>query len=275
MKSLGKRQDTLVSLASLLAGAVLTLPLLYCVFTAFKTPAEMALPTLLPESFGNLENFREALSRAPLLSYMGNSLAVALLGSGVRLLLAIPAAYAFAYFRFSGKRLCFFLILATMMLPGDILLMSNYLTVSRLGLLGTYTGVCIVSFVSASQVFILRQRFLAIPRELWDAARLDGCGDVTYLRKILLPVCRPLLTSLFLRSFIALWNSYLWPLVVTAASPEKRTVMVGITKLNSWEDTNYQLVLAGVAISLLPSLLLFGILRRSMERSEADGALVG
>lgn len=131
-----------------------------------------------------------------------------------------------------------------MMMPGDTLLITNYVTVSRLGLLNTYLGMCITGFVSASQMFMLRQKFLSVPKDLRHAAMIDGCGDLRYILTILMPICKPIITTLFVQSFITIWNAYLWPLIITASAPDMRTIMVGITKLNSWEDTNYQLVLA-------------------------------
>ena len=133
----------------------------------------------------------------------------------------------------------------------------------------------IVSFVSASHMFMLRQKFLSVPKDLHNAAMIDGCGDVRYILTILLPICKPVLTTLFIQSFITMWNAYLWPLIVTASAPEMRTIMVGITKLNSWEDSNYELVLAGVTISLLPSFVLFLIMRLNMAKGDTEGALVG
>lgn len=267
--------DALVQIIAVIIGLILIFPIVYCICGAFKTPGEFASSRLLPESFAYLENFKNALHRAPLMRYMLNSVIVSLLGTVTRLVFSVLAAYAFANYEFKLKNACFFLILATMMLPGDILLVTNYATVSKLGLLNSYLGMCITSFVSASQMFMLRQSFMSVPRDMRDAAMLDGCGDLRYITTVLLPVCRPVITTLFIQSFISLWNSYLWPLIVTASSPDMRTVMVGITKLNSWEDTNYELVLAGTAISLIPSFLLFIVMRRSMRKSGMDGALEG
>lgn len=267
--------DVLVQVTAVIIGLMLIFPIVYCICGAFKTPGEFAASGLLPESFLYLENFKNALHQAPMLRYMFNSVIVSLLGTVVRLIFSVMAAFVFTYYDFKLKNVCFFLVLATMMLPGDILLMTNYATVSRLGLLNSYIGMCITSFVSASQMFMLRQRFMSVPRDMRDAAMLDGCGDLRYILTVLLPICRPVLTTLFIQSFIVLWNSYLWPLIVTASSPEMRTIMVGITKLNSWEDTNYELVLAGTALSLIPSLLLFIIMRRNMRKGGTDGALAG
>lgn len=270
-----RTRDILIPIIAILLGLILIFPLIYCICGAFKTPGEFMDPKLLPGSFSYLENFREALQKGNLLRYAGNSFIVAFVGSVVRMVFSILAAYVFAYYEFPCKKLCFFFVLGTMMIPGDILLTANYLTVSKLHLLGTYTACMIVSFVSASQMFMLRQRFLTVPVSMREAAQIDGYGDIAYMRKILLPLCRPVLITLFVQSFINLWNAYLWPLIVTASAPEMRTIMVGITRLNSWEDENYQLVLAGVCISLIPSLILFFIMRRSMRSPEENGAIVG
>lgn len=267
--------DVLMSVAAIGIGLLIAFPVFYCILSAFKTPAEFKSAELLPESFGNLENFENAMNQAPLLRYMLNSFIMALGGTVVRLMLAVLAAYALAYFEFHHKNLIFYLILGTMMIPADTLLVTNYITVSEMGLLNNYLGMIIVSFASASQMFMLRQKFMSVPKDLRNAAMLDGCGDLRYIRKILLPVCRPVLVTLFVQSFIALWNAYLWPLMVTAGSADMRTIMVGITKLNSWEDTNYELVLAGVTISLIPSFIMFLAMRRSMDKGGTDGSLVG
>ena len=220
---LGTKQriaDVLVSAVAISLGVIIVFPVVYCILGAFKTPAEFLSPKLLPNSFGYLENFKNALRQAPLMRYMLNSLLMATAGTLVRLVFSVFAAYGLTHFDFRLKKLCFFLILGTMMMPADTLLVTNYMTVSRMGLLNTYLGMVIVSFVSASQMFMLRQTFLSVPRELRHAAVLDGCGDIRYILTILLPICKPILTTLFVQSFISLWNAYLWPLIVTASSPE-------------------------------------------------------
>lgn len=277
MKISTKRRmtDVIVSVIAIFLGLIIIFPVVYCILGAFKTPAEFMSAKLLPNSFGYLENFKNALHQAPMFRYMINSFIMAFGGTVVRLVFSVCAAYALTHYDFKGKNFCFFLVLGTMMMPGDTLLVTNYQTVSDLGLLNSYLGMMIVSFVSASQMFMLRQRFLSIPRDLRQAAEIDGCSDLRYITTILLPICKPILTTLFVQSFIGLWNAYLWPLIVTASSPNMRTIMVGITKLNSWEDTNYELVLAGVTISLIPSFIMFMIMRRNMMKGGTDGALVG
>ena len=268
-------EEIVVSLVAIALGLVIIFPLIYCFLSSFKTPSEFLDPKLLPSSFLNLDNYKAALERGNLLRYILNSFVIAFLGSAIRLIFSILAAYVFAFYDFKGKNVVFFMILGTMMIPSDVLLATNYLTVSRLHLLNTYMGVMVVSFVSASATFMLRQRFKTIPRDMREAASMDGYGDLWFILRVLLPITRPVVTTLFVQSFISLWNSYLWPLIATASSPEMRTVMVGITRLNSWEDENYQLVMAGVVISLIPSIILFLVMRRSLRKGGLEGSLVG
>ena len=268
-------EEIVVSLVAIALGLIIIFPLIYCFLSSFKTPSEFLDPKLLPSSFLNLDNYKAALERGNLLRYILNSFVIAFLGSAIRLIFSILAAYVFAFYDFKGKNVVFFMILGTMMIPSDVLLATNYLTVSRLHLLNTYMGVMVVSFVSASATFMLRQRFKTIPRDMREAASMDGYGDLWFILRVLLPITRPVVTTLFVQSFISLWNSYLWPLIATASSPEMRTVMVGITRLNSWEDENYQLVMAGVVISLIPSIILFLIMRRSLRKGGLEGSLVG
>ena len=268
-------EEIVVSLVAIALGLIIIFPLIYCFLSSFKTPSEFLNPKLLPSSFLNLDNYKAALERGNLLRYILNSFVIAFLGSTIRLIFSILAAYVFAFYDFKGKNVVFFMILGTMMIPSDVLLATNYLTVSRLHLLNTYMGVMVVSFVSASATFMLRQRFKTIPRDMREAASMDGYGDIWFILRVLLPITRPVVTTLFVQSFISLWNSYLWPLIATASSPEMRTVMVGITRLNSWEDENYQLVMAGVVISLIPSIILFLIMRRSLRKGGLEGSLVG
>ena len=268
-------EEIVVYLVAIALRLVIIFPLIYCFLSSFKTPSEFLNPKLLPSSFLNLDNYKAALERGNLLRYILNSFVIAFLGSAIRLIFSILAAYVFAFYDFKGKNVVFFMILGTMMIPSDVLLATNYLTVSRLHLLNTYMGVMVVSFVSASATFMLRQRFKTIPRDMREAASMDGYGDIWFILRVLLPITRPVVTTLFVQSFISLWNSYLWPLIATASSPEMRTVMVGITRLNSWEDENYQLVMAGVVISLIPSIILFLVMRRSLRKGGLEGSLVG
>ena len=268
--------SVVVALVAVAIGLVIVFPIIYTVTTAFKPRAEVLTypPTVFPESFGYFGNFKAALERAPLFRFMVNSLIMGVMGCVLRITFALLAAYAFAYFEFKGKNFLFYLLLATMMLPGDTLMVTNYLTVSQLGLVNTYLGMCITSLVGATQMFMLRQNFKTLPKSLRDAAFIDGCGDIRYLLRVILPMSKPVVLTLMVQAFVTLWNAYLWPLLVTNKT-NMRTVQVGVTMLTTWEDNNYSLVLAAVAIMLVPSFILFVILRRNITRGITAGALVG
>ena len=249
-------------------------PVLYAFLGSFRTAGEFSRlpPALLPDSFLNFDSYIQVFTRVPMARYFLNSLGTTVLVCAVKLCLSILAAYAFAFFDFRLKNLLFVLILGTMMLPADTLIITNYRTVSRLGLTNTWLGVAVVSFAGASQMFMLRQAFIQAPRALRDAAFLDGCGDMRFLWRILVPVCRPVVITLLIQVFVAQWNAYLWPLMVTD-SDAMRTVQVGITMLTGAEDTNYQVVLAGACAAMVPPVVLFITVRNRLTASMTRGAV--
>jgi len=268
--------DSLVSLAAFIIGLLIIFPVIYCVTVAFKSRPELSVfpPRLLPDDFFNLENFRTVFRMAPVMRFMLNSVIVSGLGCILRTAFAILASYAFCYFDFPGKKLLFGVVLATMMLPADTLVVTNFITVTRLNMLDNYLGMCITSLAGAAQMFMLRQNFRAIPLSYRDAAFMDGCGDLRYLLSIVIPFSGPVILILLVQSFVTFWNAYLWPLLVTNRV-EMRTVQIGVAMLTNPLDTNYTIVLAAVTLLLIPSFIIFVFLRMAVVRGIEDGALVG
>ena len=252
---------------SLFISIVIFFPVFYTFMAAFMTIGEFsAYPRpLLPASFLNTDNFIHVFTHAPMARYMLNSFIVSAVGSAVRLVLAVLAAYAIVFYDFRGKNLVFFLVLGTMMLPGDTLILANFLTISSLGLMDSYLGLMIVYFVSAVHLFVLRQAFKSSPGELRDAGMIDGCGDFGFIWRILLPTSKPVLYTLYVQSFVSLWNLYLWPLLITNRT-EMRTVQIGLTMLTTVDGTNYDVVMAGIASILVPSFVIFVLLRRAVMK---------
>ena len=268
-----KKYTLLFSLLALVLSLTVIFPLFAGVLGAFKQADEFLKPSLFPKN-PTLDNFSQVMSMLPVGRFFMNSVIVALLGAGARMLMALLAAYAFSFFDFKGKKVLFFLLLGPMMLPGDILVVTNYQTVSSLQLLDTYLGMAITSFVGATQMFMLRQQFLHTPKALRESSFLDGCGDFRFMFSILFPLSRPVMITLFVQSFINIWNVYLWPLLVTNRT-DMRTIQVGITMLTTHDGTAFHLVLAGVALSLIPAFILFFCLRKAIARSMEEGAMVG
>jgi sn-glycerol 3-phosphate transport system permease protein len=269
-------RDILVTFGGVLLGLIITFPIVYAICTAFKNRTELTLfpPRVLPQNFFNLQNFKTVFDMVPLMRFMLNSLIVSGIGCLARILFALLGAYAFAYYEFPGKGFLFMVVLGTMMLPADTLVVTNYLTVTRLNLLDNYLGMCITSLVGATQMFMLRQNFRTIPRSFREAAFIDGCGDLAYLFYIVIPISSPVILTLMVQSFVTFWNAYLWPLLVTNRR-EMRTVQIGVAMLTNPMDTNFTLVLAAVSLLLIPSFILFVLLRLALVKGITAGALIG
>lgn len=247
----------LKSLPLILVSTFLAFPLLYAFLGSFKTLGEFTYPpTFFPRSFLNVDNYLEVFRKTPIVRYFLNSTIIAVVGSFIEITISVLAAYAFAYLDFRGKKFFFFLIMGTLMLPGETLFVGNYLTVAKLGLLDTYAGIILPLLASATQILLLRQAFLSLPGDLYEAALMDGSGGLRYIFSILIPTTKSFLVILSIRAFLSFWNQYLWPLLVTNSN-KMRTVQIGITMMHNTEVSNFGLILAAITIVLLPSLLVF------------------
>ncbi|GIP40546.1 ABC transporter permease [Paenibacillus sp. J31TS4] len=270
------RMLSLLQYAVLAALAVTVLyPVVYAFLTAFMTQQEaMSYPPALVPKEWSLGNFLAVLQAVPIARFMGNSLLISAAITLGQLLLGSLSAYAFANIRMAGKAFWFALFLSTMMIPWEVTMIPNYLTIRSWGWLDTYPGMIVPFLASAFGTFLLRQFFLQLPGELFEAARIDGCGHWRCYLLIVLPLARPALATLAVYSFLHAWNQYMWPLLVTN-SPEMRTVQIGVSMLQSEEFTSWNTVLAGVALILLPSLLLLVLGLKQLVRGMTAGAVKG
>jgi len=184
------------------------------------------------------------------------------------------AAFAFTYIEFPGRRALFFLFLSTLMIPAEVTLIPNYMTVRSLGWLNTYPALAAPFLATAFGTFLLRQFFLTIPRELWDAAVIDGCSRRKFLMAILVPLARPAFATLAIYAFLSTWNQYLWPLLVIN-SQEMRTVQIGLALLQSQEAISWSLVMAGIVMIIAPTVFLFLAGYRHVVRGLTAGAVKG
>ncbi|NBC70032.1 carbohydrate ABC transporter permease [Paenibacillus sacheonensis] len=250
-------------------------PLVYTAFASFMTPDESAQypPKLLPSHL-YLGSFRTVLDLVPLQTFVLNSFVISAAVMLGQIITASMAAYAFVYVSFRGRAFWFAVFIATMMIPWEVTVIPNYLTVKAWGWLDTYQGMIVPFLASGFGVFLLRQFFLQLPRELHEAAKIDGCGHVRHFTGIVLPLSRPALASLGVYAFLNAWNMYLWPLLVTN-SDTMRTVQIGISMLQFQEVTVWNLVLAGVTLVLLPSMLLLALGLKQLVGGLTAGAVKG
>lgn len=250
-------------------------PIVFTVATSLMSPEEMLSghPHLLPEQ-PTLANYARALAGAPLLRFIENSFLVSAAVTAGQLVSASLAAYAFVFLRFPGRTAFFFVVLATMMIPWEVTLIPNYLTMVRLDWLDTYQGLIVPFLAGAFGIFLLRQAFLQIPMEVVEAAKIDGASHFWTFARVVVPMARPGLLTLGAYTFLTTWNMYLWPLILTN-DEAMRTVQIGVGMLMFQEFTEWNTVLAGIVIVLLPSVIALALGLRFLIGGLGAGALKG
>jgi ABC-type glycerol-3-phosphate transport system permease component len=257
-----------------LAALILLFPLFFSLSLALQGPT--LAPKLIPD-FGNLDwgVFASTFAQEKNFGrWILNSFVVSIVVTIGQLITCSLAAYALALLNFPGKTFFFFLFLGTLMIPWEATIIPNYLTVVSLNWKDSYQGLIVPFLASGFGIFLLRQYFMTIPRELFEAAVLDGASRTRYLWSILLPMSRPALGTLAVYTFLNTYNQYYWPLLVTD-SPEWRTTQVGITAFKSSEVALYNLQMAGTLIVMLPTLLLLVVGQRQLVRGLTAGAMKG
>lgn len=264
-----------MALAVLLIGA----PLLWMVSGSLRTTREIyAMPPVWIPAQPRWENFTDAWNAAPFGRFYVNSLLTTLAGAGLELVNATLSAYALAFLRFPFKNLVFVLILCALMVPAQVTILPNYLLLADVfgsSWIDTYQGIVLPGAAVAYGTFLLRQSFLGLPREVLEAARIDGCGHLRLLRDHVLPMSRPVLITFAMISLVAKWNDYLWPLVVTTTQ-EMRTLTVGITYLFDQEgNTDWGVVMAASIFVMAPLLIVFVWAQRHVIAGITAGATKG
>jgi multiple sugar transport system permease protein len=243
-------------LLALLAGLTI-LPFVWMVLTALKPGNEVMTnpPTWIP-SRPAVENFPRALSFFPFDRFLLNTLVVAVGATALQMATATLAAYAFARLRFRGRNVLFVVYLGTLMIPQQVTIVPLFLMMRSLGWIDTFAALILPSAFQAFGVFLLRQFFLTIPRELEEAAVMDGAGRLRILLQLIVPLSRPALATLGLFTFIREWNAFLWPLIATNQQ-QMRTVAVGLSLFQGQYGTEWHLLMAASTITLLPVLVVF------------------
>ena len=252
------------------------LPLLWMLVTALKPPAEWLSPNWIPQA-PTLRNFRAIFENPslPILRWFVNSTLVASAFTLLVLILDSLAAYAYARLRFPGRNVLFMLLVSTLVMPAIIFLVPNYLTIAALGGLNTYWGIVAPGLAGVFGVFFLRQFFQNLPRELEEAARIDGATTWTIFTRIALPLSLPALSTLGIITYLASWNDFLWPLLVVGNDPQKQTLPVGLAKLQGAYTFEYGQLMAGAVIAAVPVLVLYLALQRYIVQSVAATGLKG
>lgn len=252
------------------------IPLLWMVVTSLKPQGEWLSPNWLPQN-PTLENFDTILNNSslPVFRWFLNSAVLAALVTALTVALDAVAAYAYARMEFPGRNILFGLLLSTLVMPGIIFLVPNYLTIATLGGLNTYWGVIMPGLAGVFGVFFLRQFFQSLPREIEEAALIDGAGVWTTFLRVSLPLSVPALSTLGIITFLASWNDFLWPLLIVGNDPLKQTLPVGLARLQGAYTFQYGQLMAGAVFTALPVLILYLLLQRYIIQSVAATGLKG
>ena len=265
-----------IYLLLILIAIAMLFPLFWLLSTSFKSPTEdiFQVPIQWFPEQPTWENFRIVWQTYPFDRYLLNSILVAVLTVSLNLISCSLAAYPLARLNFRGRDPIFAAIIATIMIPFQIVLIPLYILTVQLGLRNSYLGIIFPSLASAFGIFLLRQAFQGVPKELEEAARIDGCSELGIWWHIMLPAVRPALVTLAIFVFIGAWSDFLWPLIILDR-PEYYTLPLGVAKLASALDLDWRLIAAGSMISIVPVILLFVFLQRYIIPTETGSGVKG
>ncbi len=270
-----RRFRTIGSYVMLTAAAVIVIiPIYFTIVNSLLEPSQLAHqpPPLYPSS-PQWHNYATAWNAGQMSSYMATSAIMTITIVVGQLITSILAAYAFAFLRFPFKRTLFLICLATLMIPLEVTFITNLDTVSTLGWFNTYQGLAIPFLATGFGIFLMRQAFLQIPKDLLEAARLDGYGHLRFMTRVAVPLARPSLAALGVFSFLAAWNQYLWPLLSTGGTTPLNTVQIGLKQLVGTQADQIPVALAGAVIAFVPLVILLLIFQKQLVRSLTAGAV--
>jgi len=271
-----KTQNRITFLLKLFLGIIFISPILLAVLYSFVPDDDLyILPSIstIIEHF-TIDNYRWIFDNVPMLRYVSNSVVMSLIVIVAQVVLATITAYAFAFFDFKGKDALFSVILVAMMIPSQVTIIANFLTIRNLDLVNSFLGLTLPSMVGCKAIFMLRQSYLTLPRELKEATLMDGCGEIRFLAQFAVPLSLPTIASLAIMVFIDIYNAYLWPLLV-ARNSEMYTVQIGMATLIGGELPIYGRMFAGAVLSIVVPVIAFIIGQDYLIKGMTKGAVKG
>ncbi len=226
--------------------------------------------------FPTLENYKDAFTAVPLADYLFNTVIFTVLTTAIMLVVTVLAAFAFARLNFKGRDLAFTLFLSMMMIPSELVVITNYVTATNLGMRNSFEGLILPSVASVFYIYLLKENFAQVPDELYYAAKADGCGNFKYLWRVLLPICRPTVVTITILKVIECWNSYVWPRLIT---DDQKYFLVsnGIQEIreNGFGRENIPAMMAAVVVISVPLIVLFLVFRNKIMAGVARGGTKG
>ena len=273
----GVRKGVVYLLLTLWAIMVL-FPFYWMILTSVKTYSAYN-SEYIPSFFTlspTLENYAEAFTAVPLGRYFANTLIFTVITTALMLVVIVLAAFAFARLNFRGRNLAFALFLSLMMIPNELVIITNVMTITNLGLRNTFTGLILPSVTSVFYIYLLKENFAQIPDQLYYAAKVDGTSDMKYLRRVMLPICRPTMVTITILKIIECWNSYVWPRLITD-DENYFLVSNGIQEIreNGFGRENIPAMMAAVVVISVPLIVLFLVFRKKVMEGVSRGGTKG
>lgn len=269
---------TVIYILLIIWALIVLFPFYWMLLTSFKTSAEYNAE-IVPKFYAlspTFQNYIEAFTSVNLGKYFINTVIFTLATTALMFIVIVPAAYAFARLNFKGKNLIFTLFLSLMMIPNELVIITNFATITNLNLRNTFTGLILPSVTSVFYIYLLKENFSQIPDNLYYAAKVDGTSDLKYLLKVMLPICRPTVVTIAILKIIECWNSYVWPRLIT---DDKNYYLVsnGIQEIreSAFGRENITTMMAAVVIISVPLILLFLIFRNKIMEGVARGGTKG
>jgi len=254
-----KHKELAFDIAKTGLGILYLLPMIVMLITSFQTKQEvLRIPFELSLRNPTFENYIHTAKFMDVFTWLKNTFIVIGVCLPMQLITALLAAYGFAFFDFKGKNFLFTLFLTSMMIPGEVVTATLFKMMVSWDLINTYAALIITHMVSVACVFMFRQNMLSLPRSLWEAARMDGCGYMTYFAKIMVPLCKPLIITRLMSGFIAQYNSHMWPSLVTTTS-DMRTVQAGIASIVGASHDGVSLAAATIVLIIPVCIFILGM----------------
>lgn len=273
-----KVSSTVITVLLTLWALMVLFPFYWMVLTSLKSYSAYN-SEFIPKFFTlfpTLSNYAEAFRAVPLGKYFVNTILFTVTTTGIMLVVIIPAAFAFARLEFRGKNLVFTLFLSLMMIPNELVVITNFQTITNWGMRNTFWGLILPSVTSVFYIYLLKENFEQIPDELYKAAKVDGTSDMKYLLKVMIPICRPTIITIIILKVIECWNSYVWPRLITD-NPSYFLVSNGIQEIreNGFGRENIPAMMAAVVVISVPLVILFLIFHKKIMAGVSRGGTKG
>ena len=264
-----------VALILIIIALLVLVPVIWMTFSAFKTEREIISwpPTFIPKTF-TLENFVDVQGRINIIRYIANSVIYAGVTTALAVVVNSMAGYAYAFYEFKGKTGTFLMTLATMMVPFQVIMVPLFLVVYKMGMYDTYWGLIIPRVAVAGSIFMMRAAFTGIPKEMAEAARIDGLNEYGIFARVALPLVKPGIATLVIFTFVNIWNDFMGPLIYLN-STELKTIQLGIRMFISQYGADYALIMAASVCSLIPVLIVFMVCQKWFVEGITAGGVKG